>query len=321
MAFGHKSFIGIGAESTWGTAVARTKFLELVKGGDGIDLEEEAMLSNSIATIGHDEAKHYAQGKISVAGPLIFEFPEEGAELLLKNAFGSVATAVPGGGTNSREHTFTIADALPTGLTVEIHKDAPGGSPSFIYSGCKVNQLEFAIGLDDRLRCTAQIVGKDVAKGAKSSETLPTRRPFHFADAVCKWAGSQVEVSEAKITLNNNLDVERRFIGSRLIKEPIRGGSKVAVTFSFTMEFDSITQFDDWRAATKRVLELTFTGEIIEGAIPYKLQLLCNVSRLTKAHPLINDGGRVTYEIAGMAFRDATDKELKAILTNTVTSV
>lgn len=320
-ALGHKSFIGIGAETTWGTTVARTKFLELVKGGDGIDLEEAMILTNSISNIGFDTTKHYAQGAITAGGPMIFEMPQEGAELILKNAFGAVATSTPGGGVNSRDHTFTISDALPAGLSVEIHKDAPGGSPSYLFAGCKVNQLQFQIGLDDRLRCTATIVAKDVTKVAKSAETLPTRRPFHFVDGTLKWNTAAVNVSEAQITLNNQLDVERRFIGTRNIAEPIRSGNKILATATFTAEFESIVHFDDWRAGTSRVLELIFEGEIIEGVLKYHLQLLMNLGRITKAMPLISDEGRVTYEITAQGFRDATDKELKAVLRNTVTSV
>ncbi|PIQ83890.1 MAG: hypothetical protein COV75_05115, partial [Candidatus Omnitrophica bacterium CG11_big_fil_rev_8_21_14_0_20_63_9] len=309
-ALGHKSFIGIGKEVAWGTTVARTKFLELVKGGDGIDLEEAVMLSNSMNSIGYDEAKHYAQGAITVGGPMIFEMPEEGAELILLNAFGAVATDQPdaSGDPNTYRHIFTIADALTPGLSIEIHKDAPGASPSFLFAGCKVNQLQFQIGLDDRLRCTATLVAKDVTKVSKTSETLPTLRPFHFVDGALKWNAATVEVSEAQITLNNNLDVERRFIGSRNISEPIRSGSKLMATATFTAEFESITHFDDWRAGTKRVLSLQFTGDTIENTRKWDLLLEMNLGRITKAMPLISDEGRVTYEITAQGFRDATDK-------------
>ncbi|MBT9144599.1 MAG: hypothetical protein DDT42_00441 [candidate division WS2 bacterium] len=318
---GFRTYLGFGEEAIWGTRVPASRYIELVAGGDGLSFDQPELFSGSIYGIGHRIDKDVAKGGRVVGGDIGFEMPYEGTEFLLKHALGAVTTTQIGT-TPARTHVFTVADILPRGLSFEVNRDIT----AFFVEGGKINTMAFEIGLDGFLKTTANIAGEDFTRGVKTVETLPTLPPFNFAQGVLRFGvrGTEavVNVSAAAINLNNNLAIDRRHIGSNLIAEPVRAG-KVEVTYSFDAEFESTALFDDFVAATRRSLLLTFTGPPVIGAPAsnYTLTLACNVGRLTKAVPLATDEGLILYTVAGRAYRDAVDRELRITMVNGVVSV
>jgi len=316
---GHKSYIGVGDESVWGTPVARTKFLELVTGGDGLAVKEEKILVQGVKDIGVRGDIEVQQGAVSVEGSLTLEVPYDGAEKLFKHAFGSVASSQPNPGTDPTvwQHIFTIADALPAGMTIEVNRDVT----AFVYEGCKVNSMEFSVGgPTELLRIVADLLGEDVATASATSPTFTSVNRFSAPQAVLLWNAVQLNVQQFSIKLDNKLDADRRFIGSRLRSEPLRSG-KIEVTGSFMAEFDSTAQYTDFRNGANRILKVTFTGPSI-GVLTQKYTFLleCNVSQIMDYPVSVDDEGRITVEIQFRAFRDATSNELKLTLTNLTAS-
>lgn len=321
LGMGYEGWLGMVSEAAWGTEVNRTKFLELLRGGDGLDITEEPLLSESVYNAGYDTITDFAQGSISAGGPISFEVPVEGAEVMLLHALGAVATTQPDVTSNPTvyQHIFTMVDQLDDGIgmSLEVNRDAA----SFVYTGCKVASIEFSTALNSFLKCNVGIIAKDgEVEGSPSTFVAPDKAPFTFVQGVLNWGGSPLSVVEATIALNNNLSADRRFIGSRYISEPVRAG-KAECTYSIVVEFDSTTQYTDFRAATSRALQLKFTGATITGAYAYDLQLDLALARHMHAMPLISDEGRITYQIVGRAFRNDSNNELKATLVNTITSV
>jgi hypothetical protein len=316
---GHKSYIGFADESTWGTPVARTKFLELVTGGDGLAVKEEKILVQGVKDIGVRGDIEVQQGAVSVEGSLTFEVPYDGAEKFFKHAFGSVASSQPNAGTDPTvwQHIFTIADALPAGMTIEVNRDVT----AFVYEGCKVNNMEFSVGgPTELLRIVADILGEDVTTASATSPTFTSVNRFSAPQAVLLWNAVQLNVQQFSIKLDNKLDADRRFLGSRLRSEPLRSG-KIEVTGSFVAEFDSTSQYTDFRNGTNRILKVTFTGPSI-GVLTQKYTFLleCNVSQIMDYPVSVDDEGRITVEIQFRAFRDASNNELKLTLTNLTAS-
>lgn len=322
LGMGYNSWIGFATEGVWGTEASRLKFLELVKGGDGLDVTETPALSDSIRDPGIDTSLDFAQGSIIAGGPLTFEVPEEGAEVLFLHALGAVAT------TNFDitnhptlyQHIFTVSDALQSGkgLSIEVNRDAA----SFIYTGCKINSVEFSIALNGRLRCAMGVIAKDGnIEPTPATYVAPTKRSFVFTEGALTWGVTAQPISAATITLSNNLENDRRFVGSRYISEPVRGPGKMTCTFSMTVEFDSVAQYNDFRAATSRALQLVFTGDTVVTGHSYTLTFDILLGRLLHAVPLISDEGRIVYEISGQAFRNTSYKELQLTVLNTVSSV
>lgn len=316
---GYKATLGIGEETTYGTTVARAKFLELVNGGDGLARVQPLVRTQSMRSVGVRGDIDVIQGLESVEGNLIFEMPYDGSEKMLKHAFGTVASSQPDGVGDPTvyQHIFTPADTLLTGLSLEIDRDLS----AFLYAGCKVNTLELAVDADGLLRLTAGILGQDVTLVAATAPTLPAVGKFNGPQATTlTWNAVAIAARNVRLTLDNNLDAARYKIGSRLRLEPVRQG-KLRVTGSLTVEFDSTSVYSDFVNATSRALQIIFVGPAIGvAARTYKLTIDVLIAKLTAYPVTVSNEGRITVDVAFEGFRDATNKELKLTLQNLTAS-
>lgn len=210
-------------------------------------------------------------------------------------------------------HTFTLADALPTGLTFELDEDI---SASTIVGG-KINNLGLSIDTKGFLKAKVAVVAKDKTYAAATSpQTLPTAPLVLFHQGVLAYNGTTVGVENVEITLANKLKDDRAFIGSRLISEPMRNG-KIEVTGKFTMEFLDNAAYDDFVAATSRSLTLTFTGPVIKGALTYSITITLPKVKPTKVTPAIKDGGVIHVEVPFKAYAtDSSTREMSIVVQN-----
>jgi len=316
---GYKGYIGFGTEATWGSAVAPSSYLELNSGADGLEVTEERIHTASVYSINMDK-DNMKKGAIAVSGDISFDARYEGMEKILKVAFGNVDTTQPEGTeVNVYQHEFSITDTLGTGLTIEIGKDIK----AFRASGCMINNLTFDITNTGFLVVTLGIIGKDIGTASVATPSFPSAELIAFSEGAITWGTESVDIISASITLNNNLSDDRRFIGSRYIKQPQRNG-KIEVTGTLTMEFEDITKYEDFRNAQERALNLTFTssGTIdASGTSKYKLEIDCPNVRFTGGLPKIDDEGTINIELPFKAYSDGTDKEMKVTLVNGVSSV
>jgi len=319
---GYEGWFGFGQESTWGTKVTRTKFLEFVAGGDGLGITEEPVLSESVRLRGYHKTTDFAQGLIRAGGPMTFEVPIEGAELLMYHAFGNKATTQPDitNAPTVYQHVLTLADDLMAGkgLSLEVDRSVA----NFSYFGGKVANVEFRCEVGAYLRAAMEFICKDGAEETSpSTPSFPAARPFVFTEGYMSWNVAEVEVASGVLTLNNNLDRDRTKVGSRFIREPRPAAGKREVPFSFTCEFDSLTQFNDFRAATVRALMLRFQGDVIAAGFNYKYQFDAPDCRILACAPVINNEGRIIYEITGRAWKGDASEELQLTIVNTVASI
>jgi hypothetical protein len=216
-------------------------------------------------------------------------------------------------------HTFTLADNLPTGLTFEVDKD----TAAFTVEGGKINTLGMSIEPGGFLKTKIGIVGEDMTTGTVTASTLSTSPLVNFTQGTISFASSTVQVKSASFNLNNNLGVDRRFIGSRLIAQPMRS-KKIEVNGTFTLEFDGVTQYNDFRAATSRALVLTFAGETsaIKTGYSYGLVITFPVVKLTSGVPKMSDEGIIEIELPFKAYASSTSaREMNMVLTNRIVSV
>ena len=212
--------------------------------------------------------------------------------------------------------TFTLSDDLPVGLTFEVDRDLN----AFTVEGGKINSLSMSIENGGFLKSTISIVGEDMTSGAVTPSTLPTSALVNFSQGVLQYNSVTRNVPSASFTLNNNLKTDRRFIGSRLISEPQRSG-KVEVTGTFTIEFESTTEYEDFRAATSRALTLTFTGGLIKTGHNYSLTITFPIIKLTAGMPKISDAGIISIELPFKAYATTNAREFNIVIKNTLASI
>jgi len=314
-AFGHNSWIGVGAESTYGTAVSPTTFIEIQK--ESLKGKHSALSKPNLRS---PSARYYVKSKKDVGGAVDFQLPFEGAELLLKHAFGAVTTTTPEVG--RKQHVFSLASNLPTGLTFHINRDALniGGSSAFQYVGCQINKLTIKQSLEDMLMCTADVLGRDWSNVAVATPTFPTFKQIDWEMPIFQIDSVDVPISDLELTIENALASDRYKLGSRVRKGLGRNGPR-KVSGKFNLEFDSLTFYNYYKNLTAGVYNITWTGgTLVTGN--YKFQLDLPKSLCTDGEPSAENAGPIILPIAFDAFASAADNdEVVLTLHNTVASV
>lgn len=316
-ALGFTAALGMGEEGAYGTIADRTKFVEI--DSESIKVEERQIRSPSVYAIGHRSNKS-VQGAVAVQGDLVFS-PQFGGWLkLLKHTLGSVVTVSPDP-TNAPtvyKHTFEPADYLPTGLTFEIQKD-PTTVPNatFIVSGAKISQLQMQVSADSNLQVTASIIAREITTtGVPTTPVFSTTKMIPGTIGAVTWDGGSLDVMSLNLGISNNLATDRRFLGSRFIKEPFRS-DKFLVGGTFATEFQSMSQWTDFRNDLRKQLILDFVGDVIAGGLTYRMKITLPISRVMDFNPNVSNPGIISVEVPFECYRDDSNKEIKIEIWNT----
>ena len=322
-------FFCFGEETTWGTAIERTQELKLRRGGDGVEATQEEMMSEEIPNVYTDDSEAVIGNK-TVGGPLTFACQYEGHEVIYKHALGNLASSQPDvtNDENTWLHTYTISNALPDaagtekGLTLEIDRD----THEYVCEGCKIASIEWSIDVNGLLVCTINISAEDAAfaEDPTGALTFPTAAYIKYSDqptggyVVIYDGATELKCTNLTWTLNNNLDVDRRYLGTNLISEQVRAG-KVEVTGSMTIDFDSTDEYDDFIGHTTQTLVIEFNGATIDTNYAYTEQFLFDAVRIISGTPRVNDEGRVTVDVNWKAYAaNTSNREMEIVQYNTV---
>jgi len=215
-------------------------------------------------------------------------------------------------------HTFTIAEDLPKGLTFEIDRD----QSAFTIEGGKINTMALAVESSGFLAGTFGIVGEDVTTGTATAATLPTAPLVHFTHGALSYNSGTKSITNVSVELNNNLKTDRRFVGSRLISEPLRNG-KIEVTGSFQIEFEGLTEYNDFVAGTSRAVTLTFTSTTnIKTGFVYTMTVTMPLVKVTAFPVTVSEAGALMVELPFKAYgTDSTTRELSIAIRNGLATV
>lgn len=323
LGLGHQGgWFCFGEEGTWGGADTCTHKLKLRTGGDGVVKTVDEILSEEIPYYYRDDSESVV-GNVSVGGPLTFNWQYEGYELLLKHLLGGVSSTQPDvtNDANTWLNTYTMAAAVSDGLTFEIDLD----THEKVVEGGTITRMEWACDLNGLLICTMNIIGEDqsLTTAPTGALSFPTAAFAKYSDkptglSVLQYAGSDLEVSNLRWYLDNNLDVDRRFLGSRLISQPQRAG-KVDCGGSFNIEFDGTAEYDDFVAHTARALAIEFQGAIIDSNFEYNTKFVFDAIRLRAVPIAVDDEGRITVDVEFKAYAaDSTNLEMEVTAYSTV---
>ena len=269
--------LGMAAESTVGTYATPTRFLEFLS--ESIELTVERVEFFGIrAGLRTQRADRFVSGKRMVGGELNFgAVMDRGFGLPLAYAFGggTVATSTPSGGTNTRDHVITQTLNYGRALTVQIGRpDTAGTVNPMSYLGMKCTEATLATEVDGLCTLNMTMVGHDEAQGQSlASASYPsTQSLLSWVGGTFSLAGSSLDVRDFTFTVNHGLDTERflQRSGGTLMKEPIEA-AQAEVSGSFTVEFESLTQYNRYVNGTTATLAGTWQGSTIEGSFVYQL--------------------------------------------------
>lgn len=311
--FGHNAHLAWGEESTYGTAVTRTKFLEVEKLSPSI--AQSVIAKPSLRS---PSSKRGVNSKNDPSLETSYAFPYEGSEQILKHAMGSVSTANPESG--RYVHTFTLASNLPTGLTLEVNPDSANVGNTLRLAGSQVTKLTLKQELENLLMADVSFVCRNPVLTTLTSPSFPTFKQIDWEQFSLTHNGNSYLCENFEVTIENTLATDRFQLGSRLRKGLGRSGFR-KVTGKFTVEFDAVVLLTDFINLTGRELVATWMGPAL-ATDNYKLVATFPNVYLTGNVPSIDSPGPIKQEVNFEAFISSADNdEMRIALTNSASSV
>lgn len=299
---GLNAWLAFGEEVTYGTAVTRTKFLEITD--ESIEGKQSIISKPALRQI---SAVNRVQSKKSVEGNFKFQVPFEGAEKLFKHAMGSIAAPI---GSGPYTHILTLAAALPVGLTLEVNRDsaAIGGSSAFLYEGCQISKLTLSQQMDDFLMCEISVLGEDWSLAALTSASFNAINGVDYTMPTVSLNSVTANVRSLDITLDNGLAAERYKLGSRLRKGLGRAQTR-KVSGKMTLEFEQLTEYNLFLAQTTLVPLTVTWNNGLGGANNKQIILSFPKIAIQGGDPKVSSQGPIEIDIEFDAFMSSAQND------------
>jgi len=322
-AFGFDASIGWVEEPTaWGTRTDPTAFQEFIS--EALKKTIERVESPSTRGLSETRRPDYL---ITCAGPTEFEGIYEGQGIPLKHSFGAVASAVED--VTAYKHTYTLADALPDGLTLTAYRgDDPAVTPQeHQYFGATVASITWTMNPNEALKVTYNWVAKDESLQALTTVTFPDLsgalliKGHHMS---CEFDDAVTVIDSAEVTLDNGLDVGKRVMGNQFIAQPVRSGRR-KVTGTITKDWVSEAEYNLFVNGTATKLEFIFTSptNIAGSSTPYSYSLIIPDGRFDGETPGVSSPAIVKQPLPFYALSGGTGTSdaIYAEVVNALTSI
>lgn len=261
MAYGMQGYMGIGKETTWGTAVSAGSFMELMSEGVTMALDrfDTRNIFNGLAE--PDDTT----GLIRVEGDTVIPGNPEALGILFNAALGGTAsTSVTAA---YWTHVFQARGSDISSLTplqpytVEIFRDVTSAQQ---YAGCVAGQLTLACQPNQDLRATINWLGKSMlnkSRVAVASVLFPTTpgQPFTWDTCSISIGGTGSDLLESfTLEINNNLEAVSALNASNTVAR-IQRTNPVTTMLSGQMSFTNIDAYLDFVNQTERAFTINFT--------------------------------------------------------------
>jgi hypothetical protein len=240
------SCLGLGLESSAGTAVSRTKWCHL----NGSSLTQTPRNRATRGRLAHTSAAFVETRFVAdeqVGGTVTVPGSYSALGMLLRAALGTVSGAGP--------FTFAAASALPS-LTIEQLVGTSGNSE--VFAGCKVNSMTMNATPGSEVTFAFDIIAQSKAAASSAgSPSLTSAVPIEHFEVTVTWGGSSLgTIKSLSSVLSNNLN-RRPQLGSLRTAEPSVGVREVRTTI--VVDKDSFTPRSSEVADTTGDLVITCT--------------------------------------------------------------
>ncbi len=318
--------IGFAAESTWGTAVTTTRFVEF----NSESLEKVPTFLEPTGLRSGTKYKRVSRIRVSrstIAGDVELDVATKGMGLLFKHALAStVSTPTLVSGTAYKQ-VHTPGDFRSLGLTAQVGRPEPstGVVKPFTFAGCKISGWEFSLtdGDTPKLKLTFDGRSESTATALATASYLTGTTVFDFSQATLKLGGTATTASgETTIasgvtvaTIIKNISIsgkapmatERFGLGNAGLKsEPLENDVPM-VTGTLGAEFNKAEFYDLFSANTTTALQLDLTGAVIGGANSFLLSFIIPALKLKKAAPTVTGPDIVQMSTDFEAYSDETN--------------
>lgn len=315
MSYGMNGFLGLGKETTWGTAVAATDYVEIMN--EGIKAEYDRFDTRNAINAMYEPDR--SAGLIRVGGPIsVAGFPEITGHLMRAAMNTLSGTTVLSGflyTTRFVSPQAEFADGVPSQpYTLEIFRDV---TSSHRYAGMVLNRLSLAMSPNQPLMLNADFLGKAATLLQKSSPTFVSSpaEPFMFDTASVRLGGSATARVEAfTVSIDNQLEGIPALNNSNQIARIRRRGPQV-IRVQGTVDFQDVTEYNDFINQTERAISLAlFKSQSFAAVIDVPRMVYTSFS------PNIRGRERQTVSFAGEARYKTTSATALGLYITSVTS-
>lgn len=302
--------IGIGTESTYGTAVSPTRWYEHISESLGYD---KGVQQGQGLRVGSKVARSTRRvvTTTQAKGSFEVELTTKGMGLLLAGCLGTGSSTVATG--SAYQQVFTLADT-PTPWTLQkgVVTDA-GTVYAHTYSGVLVDKWELSAGNGEIVKLKADVDCQALTTSTTYSAPSYTATPslYHFAQGAVTLGGTVTaptttvsatggtavaNVREFTLTGDNALNADRfNFGGGGKKTRPLPGLRKLSG--KLVIEYTDNTVRDAFIADTELALSLTFTStEAITGGTAIAQVVLAGI-KLNGDIPQANGTDLVTLDV------------------------
>jgi hypothetical protein len=316
LALGNKGFVGVGDESSWGTAVSADAYLMTVLPGESLSLVRDYEFKSLLDGSSQRSEPYLKQIGVTGSLPMILNF--EGIEWFMYQLLGSETKTTPYAGV--AQYVWTPANSLPAGLTIRVSRDVR----EWVYAGCKIKSASFEFKSGEPGQATFDIIGKDASTGNVPTPTFKPYKPVLYTMGTIKIDGSDrsAYVKSASVSVAHELSEERPATSAYMIEPQFT--DKTKVNGKLTTWVDSTIQtalYDKFTGGNDVALILLYEGAVIASTYKYTLQIECPKIRLTGANdPNIKGAGLIETEWSFDAYYDGTNPQIKITVINTNTT-
>jgi hypothetical protein len=317
--------IGIAAESTYGTFVAPTKFVEFTK--ESLVFKKTTAQSAGIAAgrlMALSSRRVVTQKEAS--GGIDLEVTNKAMGLILQALMGTTVTPVQQAATIAYLQTHTLADTAGKSLTIQ--KGVPlttGTVTDKSFVGCKITSAEFSCEVGGMLMCSLEIDGKN----CDETQTLavasyPVMSPFHFGQMALKTGTYASEaaldgVRKVSVKIERGMAVDRFYAGqSALKKEPI-SNDLVKITGSLERDYVDTTTDDLHTSDAATAMVWEFIGPNIASTYDETFRIKLPAIKFDDAPPTVEGFDVVKPTLNFTALYDGTNQVAVEYMSTDVT--
>lgn len=305
--------IGISAESSYGTFVAPTKFIEFTK--ESLALKKTTAQSAGIAAgrLMALSTRRVVTRK-EAQGTLEMEVSNKGMGLLLQTLMGTTVTPVQQAASTAYLQTHTLASVAGKSLTLQ--KGVPlttGTVTDKSFVGCKITSGEFSCGVGEMLTASFEIDGKDCDESQTlAAASYSAMSPFHFGQMALKTGTFGAEtaldgIRKVSVKIERPQDVDRFYANqSALKREPIEN-DQVKITGSLESDYVATTLDDLHTSDGGTSLVWEFIGPIIASTYAETFRITLPVVKLDEGPPVVDGFGVVKPTFNFTALYDLTN--------------
>lgn len=308
---GRNAAIGVGEESTWGTAVSRGNWRPLISGS-----LQRTITKTPRPSLLTGPASAMRRGRVvevdECGGSYSIECTYENIGLFIYLLTGTVAGSTPG------PWTYSLASALPS-ATMEFVRGTGSGE---VLEGCVAASGTFAVSAGGVMTYESEVIAQTSVEGGAESPSVAPRSAavtpsygtgdtpvLHSHASQLTFNSASYDLIDMSLTLNNGI-ARRQLLGSAVTAEPLRSDFQ-SVELSVTVEVQDAlykAMIDD----TASDITFNFTsGSLVMAFTVHNAYIM-------DATDPVSSAGIVTQSITFGGESDGTNEGLAITMTNAV---